>query len=73
MTTISGNTNLIHIMNKLVHLLEPGVSILVLEICPHSPHDMIRPSYVSLENSRKRATVIHLNRLQLFPSKYPSV
>jgi hypothetical protein len=36
-------------VNELVHLLVPSVSILVLEIRPHSPHHMICPSYISLE------------------------
>jgi len=40
---------LIDVMNKLVHLPEPCMCILVLEICSHGPHDMIYASNVSLK------------------------
>ena len=45
----SSNIYLVDIMNELVHLSEPWVSILVREICPHSPHDMIGASDVALK------------------------
>jgi hypothetical protein len=47
-------TNLIDIMNKLVHLLVPCMCILVLEICSHGPHDMICASNVSLKTQNKK-------------------
>lgn len=41
-------------MNELVHLPEPWVSILVPEICPHGPHDMIGASDVGLKKKVKK-------------------
>lgn len=48
------STNLIDIMNKLVHLPEPCMCILVLEICSHGPHDMICAGNVSLKIQNKK-------------------
>uniref|UniRef100_A0A2P2LJ38 Alpha-mannosidase n=1 Tax=Rhizophora mucronata TaxID=61149 RepID=A0A2P2LJ38_RHIMU len=45
-------------MNKFVHLRKPGVSILILEVCPHCPHDVIRSSYISLRHC-SRYKIIH--------------
>jgi hypothetical protein len=48
------STNLIDIMNKLVHLPEPCMCILVLEICSHGPYDMICASNASLKRQNKK-------------------
>ena len=58
-------TNLIDIMNKLVHLFEPCMCILVLEICSHGPHNMICASNVSLKNSKEVLSISH-NRFEFF-------
>lgn len=52
------NTNLIDIMNKLVHLAKPCVCILVLEVCSHGPHNMICPSNVSLEKKITKVNIL---------------
>lgn len=49
-----GNIYLVDIMNELVHLPVPCVSVLVPEICPHGPHNMIGASDVGLK--RKKCT-----------------
>lgn len=65
-------TNLIYIVNELVHLLVPSVSILVLEIRPHSPHHMICPSYISLERRILNSDLLEIYRTDttLRPNQY---
>lgn len=45
-------------MNKLVQLPKPRVSILILEIRSHGPHNVVCPSYVSLRNEMTDVTFL---------------
>lgn len=49
---ISNLMHLVNIVNEFVHLFEPRLSILVLEIITHCPHDVICLSYVGLYRKR---------------------
>lgn len=44
---------LIDIMNELVHLSEPWICILITEICPHGPHNMICSCYICLKKRKQ--------------------
>lgn len=48
---------LVYIMNKLIHLPEPSICVLILEICSHSPHYMICASYIGLKRQSPAAKV----------------
>lgn len=46
---------LVDIVNELIQLSEPCMRILILEICSHSPHDMICPSYICLGSVKSQS------------------
>lgn len=45
---ININPYLINIVDQFIHLLEPRLCILVLEIITHCPHDMVCPRHIRL-------------------------
>lgn len=60
-------SNLIHIVNQFVHIPEPTLCVLVLEVCSHCKHDMVCPRDISLQKRMKQYNLIceaiFLNRL----------
>jgi hypothetical protein len=41
---------LVHMLDKFVHIPEPGFSILVVKIIPHGPHDVLRTRNICLHH-----------------------